>query len=72
VLSWVDFPIAENSRRRDGLALDELTIVLRELVAAPRWRGLTVCEVNPDHAPDEAASFDVLAERMATILARAQ
>jgi arginase len=72
VLSWVDFPIAENSRRRDGLTLDELTLVLRELVAAPRWRGLTVCEVNPDHAPDESASFGVLVERMAGILARAQ
>jgi arginase len=57
VLSWVDFPIAENSRRRDGLALDELAAVLRELVAAPSWRGLTMCEVNPDHAPDEAESF---------------
>jgi len=72
VLSWVDFPIAENSRRRDGLTLDELTLVLRELVAAPRWRGLTVCEVNPDHAPDEAGSFGVLVERLATILARSQ
>lgn len=57
VLSWLDFPIAENSRRRDGLTLAELTDVLRELVTAPQWRGLTLCEVNPDHAPDEAEAF---------------
>ncbi len=57
VLSWLDFPIAENSRRRDGLTLDELASVLRRLVAAPTWRGLTICEVNPDHAPVEAQSF---------------
>ncbi|MDT9594237.1 arginase family protein [Nocardioides zeae] len=57
VLRWVDFPIAENSRRRDGLALDELGTVLRRVVGAANWRGLTICEVNPDHAPDEAESF---------------
>lgn len=57
VLSWAHFPIAENSRRADGLRLDELAAVLRVLVAAPGWRGLTICEVNPDHAPDEAESF---------------
>lgn len=60
VLRWVDFPIAENARRRDGLTLDELGTVLRRLVAAPNWRGLTICEVNPDHAPDEAESFAAL------------
>ena len=67
VLSWVDFPIAENSRRRDGLTLDELASVLRELVAGPKWRGLTMCEVNPDHAPDEAASFAQLVATMGEI-----
>jgi arginase len=69
VLSWVDFPIAENSRRRDGLALVELATVLQALVAAPNWRGLTMCEVNPDHAPDEAASFGRLVETMGEIFA---
>jgi arginase len=64
VLSWVDFPIAENSRRRDGLTLVELASVLQALVAAPNWRGLTMCEVNPDHAPDEAESFGRLVETM--------
>lgn len=69
VLSWVDFPIAENSRRRDGLTLDELGSVLRELVADSRWRGLTICEVNPDHAPDEAESFAQLVATMGEIFA---
>jgi arginase len=67
VLSWIDFPIAENSRRRDGLTLVELASVLQTLVAAPNWRGLTMCEVNPDHAPDEAESFERLVETMGEI-----
>jgi arginase len=53
VLAFIDFPIAENVRRCDGLTLDELSQVLKGLVATPNWRALTVTEVNPDHAPDE-------------------
>lgn len=56
-LSFVDFPIAENVRRVDGLALDQAAFALKRLIALPQWRGLTITEVNPDHAPDEAASF---------------
>jgi arginase len=70
VLRWVDFPIAENSRRADGLTLDELGMLLGRLVAAPAWRALTVCEVNPDHAPDEAASFARLNRMLAEAFSR--
>jgi arginase len=57
VLSFVDFPIAENVRRCDGLKLEQAGLVLKRLAALPQWRGLTVTEVNPAHAPDEAAAF---------------
>jgi arginase len=57
VLSFVDFPIAENIRRCDGLRLEQAGLVLKRLAALPQWRGLTVTEVNPAHAPDEAAAF---------------
>lgn len=57
VLAFTDFPIAENVRRCDGLSFEELSAVLGPLVAAPNWRALTVTEVNPDHAPDESATF---------------
>ena len=68
VLRWVDFPIAENSRRRDGLTLAELQGVLERLVALPRWRALTLCEINPDHAPNEAASFTRLIQVLADVV----
>ena len=57
VLSFIDFPIAENVRRCDGLKLEQAAFVLKRLTALPQWRGLTVTEVNPAHAPDEAAAF---------------
>lgn len=60
VLDYLDFPIAENVRRCPGLTFAELAAVLPVLLAAPNWRGLTVAEVNPDHAPDEARAFAAL------------
>jgi arginase len=67
-LSYVDFPIAENVRRCDGLKLEHAAYALKRLCALPQWRGLTITEVNPDHAPNEAAAFarlnGVLAEAL--------
>jgi arginase len=57
VLSYTDFPIAENTRRCDGLSFEALSASLELLLAAPNWRALTLAEVNPDHAPDEAETF---------------
>lgn len=60
VLDYLDFPIAENVRRCPGLSFGELSAALAELLAAPNWRGLTLSEVNPDHAPEEAQAFAAL------------
>jgi arginase len=60
VLSYIDFPIAENVRRCDGLKLEQAAVVLRRLTVLPQWRGLTITEINPDHAPNEAAAFERL------------
>lgn len=68
VLSFIDFPIAENVRRCDGLKLEQAAIVLKRLTALPQWHSLTITEVNPAHAPDEPAAFaclnDVLADAL--------
>jgi arginase len=68
VLSFIDFPIAENVRRCDGLKLEQAAAVLKRLTALPQWRGLTMTEVNPDHAPDESAAFARLNELLADAL----
>jgi arginase len=68
VLSFVDFPIAENTRRRNGLKLGQAAFVLKRLAALPQWRGLTITEVDPAHAPDEAAAFARLNEVLADAL----
>lgn len=57
VLNFTDFPIAENTRRCDGLSFEALSAALAPLVAAPNWRALTITEVNPDHTPNEREAF---------------
>lgn len=69
VLAFTDFPIAENTRRRPGLTLDELMSALSCIVAAPNWRALTITEVNPEHAPDEAEAFGRLNQKLSGALA---
>jgi arginase len=68
VLDFAAFPIAENVRRCPGLTLPELSDVLAALLRAPNWRALTITEVNPDHAPDEAESFAALNSMLARSL----
>jgi arginase len=68
VLSFAQFPIAENTRRCEGLALSDAIAAIRRLASLPNWRGLTVTEVNPDHTPDEAASFRRLVDELSRAL----
>jgi arginase len=68
VLSYVDFPVAENVRRCDGLTLAELSTVLDVILCAGNWFTFTITEVNPDHAPDEAPIFTQLIAVLANAL----
>jgi arginase len=68
VLAYTDFPIAENVRRVPGLTLAELEAALAILLLAPNWRALTITEVNPDHAPDEAITFARLNAMLSAVL----
>ena len=70
VLDFLDFPIAEETRRYRGLRFEQLVAVLRPLVAAPNWTTLTICEVNPDHDPDRS-SMRRLSEALGDVLSGA-
>lgn len=72
VLDYVDFPIAENTRRNEGLSLSQLVAALREFVAAPNWAALTICEVNPHHAELDGSTLRRLSEAVADVLSGAR
>jgi arginase len=71
VLDYSDFPLAENTRRNTGLQFTQLVAVLRELVAAPNWVALTICEVNPDHGEEDGSTIRTFSEALAEVLSRA-
>jgi arginase len=70
VLTFTEFPIAENVRRCQGLSLRQAFAAIEALCALPNWRALTVTEINPDHAPDERESFTRLVEALGQALGR--
>ncbi|MGH2382046.1 MAG: arginase family protein [Candidatus Limnocylindria bacterium] len=70
VLDYVDFPIAENTRRNHGRRFPQLVEALRMLVGAPNWAALTICEINPEHAGDESTLVQ-LGDALADVLAGA-
>ncbi|GAB3855280.1 hypothetical protein GCM10029963_49790 [Micromonospora andamanensis] len=65
VLNFVEAPLADVPEPA-GLTLEEASTTLATLVASPRFAGLSVTEINPDHLPDTE-----LLPRFARILARA-
>jgi arginase len=71
VLDYLDLPIAEETRRNKGLRFNQLVAVLRELLAAPNWVALTVCEVNPDHGELDGSTMRTLSDALADVLAAA-
>lgn len=69
-LTFTEFPIAENVRRCRGLSLRQAFDTIAAIAALPNWRALTITEVNPDHAPDEALSFKRLIAELSNALRR--
>ena len=50
VIDFTDFPLSENTGRNEGLAHDDALAALRALLASPLLAGVTITELNPDHA----------------------
>jgi arginase len=71
VLDYLDMPIAEQTRRNKGLRFTQLMSVLRELIAAPNWVALTICEVNPDHGELDGSTLRTFSEALADVLSGA-
>jgi len=66
VLSFADTPLADvpdSGGEPIGLRLTELAASLSVFASSPRFAGLVLTEVNPDHAPDP----DVLPQFLATL-----
>lgn len=69
VIDFEDFPIAENTRRKQALALGQAMTALSVLLSAPNLAALTISEVNPDHGAKDGSTISAFAARLAQALA---
>ena len=65
VIDFTDVPSPENTGRNEGLAYDDAMSALRALLASPRLAGVTITELNPDHAEQDAQSIERFAAAIA-------
>ena len=69
VIDFTDVPLSENTGRNEGLSYEHALRALRSLVSSPRLAGLTITELNPDHAERGAGSIERFAADVARSLA---
>ncbi len=67
-IDFTDFPLSENTGRNRGLAYEAALRALGVLLASPRLVGLTITELNPDHAEDGVRSLERFASDLAGAL----
>jgi arginase len=69
VVDFTDTPLSESTGRNEGLPFETALRALRPLLASPLLAGLTIAELNPDHAEEGAGAIDRLASAVAAMLA---
>jgi arginase len=65
VVDFTDTPLSENWGRNEGLAFETALRALAVLLAAPKLAGLTITELNPDHAEEGAGAIERLVDAVA-------
>lgn len=70
VIDFTDVPLSENTGRNEGLAYEHALRALGRLLQHPRLGGLTITELNPDHAEQGARSIERFTADVAHALAR--
>ncbi len=65
VVDFTDTPLSENWGRNEGLPYEAALRALGVLLRSPLLAGLTITELNPDHAEDGSDAIDRLAAALA-------
>ena len=72
VLDFTDAPIAENTSGRNiGPTLDQLVAALATAVADPRWRALSIGEINPTRSAGDPRELTRFVAALTDVLAHA-
>jgi arginase len=68
VIDFTDVPLSENWGRNEGLSFEHALRALDAVLSSPRLAGLTITELNPDHAERGAGAIERFAAAVAESL----
>jgi arginase len=68
VIDFTDVPLSENWGRNEGLSFEHALRALDAILSSPQLAGLTITELNPDHAERGAGGIERLAAAVAESL----
>jgi arginase len=68
VIDYNDLPLAENYSKNKGLSYHHAMELLEVWLQSPKFGGLTVTEINPDHGAEDGSTIRSLARDLAVTL----
>ncbi len=69
VIDFVDFPIADVPQINAGLTFQEAMACLAVFVSSPQFAGLSIAEINPDHADEEGTLASTFVDSLVNVFA---
>jgi arginase len=69
VVDFNDLPLAENYSKNRGLSYSQTLQLLEVLLRSPKFTGLTLAEINPDHGAEDGSTIRTFAQDLARLLA---
>lgn len=69
VIDFNDLPLAENYSKNKGLSYGHSLELLEVLLKSPKFAGLTVTEINPDHGAEDGSTIQRFAQDLSRLLA---
>jgi arginase len=70
VIDFTDMPLSENTGRNEGVFFEDALRTLDVLLASPKFAGLTITEINPDHVEEGANTLEKFIESVSSSLAK--
>jgi arginase len=69
VVDFNDLPLAENYSKNKGLSYIHTLKLLEVLLKSPKFAGLTLTEINPNHGVEDGSTIRMFAQDMSRLLA---
>jgi arginase len=70
VIDFNDLPLAENYSKNKGLSYSHTLELLEVLLRSPKFAGLTLTEISPDHGAEDGSTIQRFAQDLSRLLAR--